>query len=213
MPCSSGTYFICTVGDYTCIPTTQTHSQYFRKLHKFCLNPLKSGHESHHNKPIYRPSTLVSLISMMYLKAIYFTISIMHHSQAFITRSPLTSGFQSSQEVSKPSAKRMQKFLKCPLLTRDSEEQAVIRVLSMVRTRAEPVSKSMVWLAWWRSKESVIWAQDHGKRTHFQTRESLECLVTSHFTNYANYYDWEIRHLQRPLNKTTEMFLGILDWV
>lgn len=71
----------------------------------------------------------------------------MPHSQAFITRSPRISGFQSSQDVSKPSAKRMQKFLKWPLLTRDSEEQAVISVLSMVRTMAEPVSKSMVWLA------------------------------------------------------------------
>ena len=64
------------------------------------------------------------------------------HSQAFITRSPRTSGFQSSHDVSKPSAKRMQKFLKCPLLTRDSEEQAVMRVLSMVSTRAEPASRS-----------------------------------------------------------------------
>lgn len=61
--------------------------------------------------------------------------------------SPRISGFQSSQEVSKPSAKRMQKFLKWPLLTSDSEEQAVISVLSMVSTRAEPVSKSMLWLA------------------------------------------------------------------
>lgn len=75
------------------------------------------------------------------------TVNIMYHSQAFMTRSPRTSGFQSSQEVSNPSAKRIQKFLKWPLLTRDSEEQAVISVLSMVRTRAEPVSKSMVWLA------------------------------------------------------------------
>ena len=77
----------------------------------------------------------------------------LHNSQAFMTRSPRISGFQSSQEVSKPSAKRMQKFLKWPLLTRDSEEQAVIRVLSMVRTMAEPVSKSMLWLAWQRGSE------------------------------------------------------------
>lgn len=76
-----------------------------------------------------------------------FTLNRMRHSQAFMTRSPLISGFQSSQDVSKPSAKRMQKFLKWPLLTRDSEEQAVISVLSMVRTRAELVSKSMLWLA------------------------------------------------------------------
>lgn len=68
------------------------------------------------------------------------------HSQAFITRSPRISGFQSSHDVSKPSAKRIQKFLKCPLLTRDSEEQAVMRVLSMVSTNAEPVSRSPVWL-------------------------------------------------------------------
>jgi hypothetical protein len=33
------------------------------------------------------------------------------------------------------------------LLTSDSEEQAVISVLSMVNTRAEPVSNSTVWLA------------------------------------------------------------------
>ena len=66
------------------------------------------------------------------------------HSQAFITRSPRISGFQSSHDVSKPSAKRIQKFLKCPLLTRDSEEQAVMRVLSMVSTKAEPVSRSPV---------------------------------------------------------------------
>lgn len=70
-----------------------------------------------------------------------------------MTISPRISGFQSSQEVSKPSAKRMQKFLKWPLLTRDSEEQAVISVLSMVRTIAEPVSKSMLWLAWQRGRE------------------------------------------------------------
>lgn len=68
------------------------------------------------------------------------------YSQAFITRSPRISGFQSSHDVSKPSAKRIQKFLKCPLLTRDSEEQAVMRVLSMVSTKAEPVSRSPVWL-------------------------------------------------------------------
>lgn len=74
-------------------------------------------------------------------------ISKAHHLQAFMTRSPRISGFQSSHDVSKPSAKRMQKFLKWPLLTRDSDEQAVISVLSMVRTRAEPVSKSIVWLA------------------------------------------------------------------
>lgn len=77
----------------------------------------------------------------------------LRHPQAFMTRSPRISGFQSSQEVSKPSAKRMQKFLKWPLLTRDSEEQAVISVLSMVRTRAEPVSKSMLWFAWQRGRE------------------------------------------------------------
>lgn len=67
---------------------------------------------------------------------------VKRYSQAFMTRSPLISGFQSSHEVSKPSAKRIQKFLKCPLLTRDSDEQAVIRVLSIVSTSAEPVSKS-----------------------------------------------------------------------
>lgn len=83
----------------------------------------------------------------------------MHHSQAFMTRSPRISGFQSSQVVSKPSAKRMQKFLKCPLLTSDSEEQAVISVLSMVRTSAEPVSNSMVWLAWRRTKAKFMWPQ------------------------------------------------------
>ena len=69
------------------------------------------------------------------------------HSHALMTRSLRISGFQSSQDVSKPSAKRMQKFLKWPLLTSDSEEQAVISVLSMVNTRAEPVSNSTVWLA------------------------------------------------------------------
>ncbi len=66
------------------------------------------------------------------------------YSQALMTRSPLTSGFQSSQVVSNPSANRMQKFLKWPLLTRDSEEQAVISVLSMVNTSAEPGSKSIL---------------------------------------------------------------------
>lgn len=70
------------------------------------------------------------------------------HLHAFITRSPLISGFQSSQLVSKPSANRIQKFLKWPLLTKDSEEQAVISVLSIVRTKAEPVSRSAVWLDW-----------------------------------------------------------------
>lgn len=70
------------------------------------------------------------------------------HLHAFMTRSPLISGFQSSQLVSKPSAKRIQKFLKWPLLTKDSDEQAVINVLSIVRTKAEPVSRSAVWLDW-----------------------------------------------------------------
>lgn len=101
-----------------------------------------------------------------------FTLSIMYHSQAFMTRSPRTSGFQSSQEVSNPSAKRIQKFLKWPLLTRDSEEQAVISVLSIVRTRAEPVSKSMVWLAWQWAGKGVSQASSEGeihvKRSHFQ---------------------------------------------
>lgn len=64
------------------------------------------------------------------------------YSQAFMTISPLISGFQSSHDVSKPSAKRIQKFLKCPLLTKESDEQAVISVLSIVSTKAEPVSKS-----------------------------------------------------------------------
>lgn len=105
-----------------------------------------------------------------------FTLNIMYHSQAFMTRSPRTSGFQSSQEVSNPSAKRIQKFLKWPLLTRDSEEQAVISVLSMVRTRAEPVSKSMLWLAWQRAGRGVSQASSEGeihvkkkkKKSHFQ---------------------------------------------
>ena len=49
----------------------------------------------------------------------------------------------------------MQKFLKWPLLTSDSEEQAVISVLSMVSTRAEPVSKSMLWLAYWGTEVEI----------------------------------------------------------
>lgn len=90
------------------------------------------------------PSNIVMSIYSDKIEAILCTEIKICHLQAFMTRSPRTSGFQSSQEVSKPSAKRRQKFLKCPLLTRDSEEQAVISVLSMVRTRAEPVSKSML---------------------------------------------------------------------
>lgn len=88
-----------------------------------------------------------------------------------MTMSPRISGFQSSQEVSKPSAKRMQKFLKWPLLTKDSEEQAVISVLSMVRTRAEPVSKSMLWLVWLEKQgdgdgllKSQVRGEVHGKK-------------------------------------------------
>jgi hypothetical protein len=37
-------------------------------------------------------------------------------------------------------------ILKCPLLIRDSEEHAVMRVISMVTIRTEPVSMSPVLL-------------------------------------------------------------------
>lgn len=124
-------------------------------------------------------------VTVLYLNILYFykwrrqllLFSKAHtenkrHSQAFITRSPRTSGFQSSHDVSKPSAKRMQKFLKWPLLTRDSEEQAVMRVLSMVSTKAEPVSRSPLWLdckIYWETRQKVttfIFGNSHRIQGH-----------------------------------------------
>lgn len=94
----------------------------------------------------WRHTSRLFLFSLLIFRNSQVHTENKRHSQAFITRSPRISGFQSSHDVSKPSAKRMQKFLKCPLLTRDSEEQAVMRVLSMVSTKAEPVSRSPLWL-------------------------------------------------------------------
>lgn len=92
-----------------------------------------------------------------------YSCAVWNHLHAFMTRSPLISGFQSSQLVSKPSAKRMQKFLKWPLLTKDSEEQAVMSVLSIVRTKAEPVSRSAEWLDWKIKSQGELSGQCNAK--------------------------------------------------
>lgn len=117
-------------------------------FHKYVLVSLirNSLYFTKSNKvPIYEyPLVLLMTLGLFSFFKIIKLIQKMRNSQAFITRSPRISGFQSSHDVSKPSAKRIQKFLKCPLLTKDSEEQAVMRVLSMVSTKAEPVSRSPV---------------------------------------------------------------------
>lgn len=118
-------------------------------FHKYVLVSLNSSYfTKSSNIPISEHPLLLQMRALgcfcfQFLKILHLTQKI-RHSQAFITRSPRISGFQSSHDVSKPSAKRIQKFLKCPLLTRDSDEQAVMRVLSMVNTKAEPVSRSPV---------------------------------------------------------------------
>lgn len=136
LSCGPGTYFIRTIRDYACEQNVN--------ISIIIYNWLIHSKTTNNNNYLQHLNIEYGGLNHAFCLCNFVTHVDVFFSQAFMTRSPRISGFQSSQVVSKPSAKRMQKFLKCPLLTRDSEEQAVISVLSMVRTRAEPVSKSML---------------------------------------------------------------------